>query len=79
MQHPVLYFFYLLYGVEAGVFLCLAPWSRLWLNSYFAHVPEIRDLLLSGYARGAVTAVGLLLLAAAARDFVSFRRSARRA
>ncbi len=73
----MLYFFYLLYCVEAGVFLGLAPWSRLWSNSYFVQMPLLREILLSGYLRGAVSSLGLLHLAAAAQDFLEFRRALR--
>jgi hypothetical protein len=71
----VLYFLYLLYCVEAGVFLCLAPWSRVWSNSYFVQMPALREILLSGYLRGAICSLGVLHLAAAARDFLAFRRA----
>jgi hypothetical protein len=68
---------YLLYCVEAGLFLLLVPWSFLWVNSYFAQVPGLRGVLLSGYARGAVSGLGLLILIAGAADLVAFCRSFR--
>ncbi len=70
-------FFYLLYCVEAGIFLVLVPWSLIWSTSYFAQIPGLRDVLLSGYVRGAVTSLGLLHLLVASRDFVAFCRAAR--
>lgn len=79
MQRVWVHFLYLLYCVEAGVFLSLAPWSLLWSNSYFAHMPEFRAILLSGFVRGGVTALGILHLVAVSRDFLSFCRSLRRA
>ena len=75
MKHPVLYFFYLLYCVEAGVFLLLAPWSRIWANSFFVQMPALRAILLSGYLRGGVSAVGLLHIVIAGRDFLTYCRA----
>ncbi len=75
MKRPLLYFVYLLYCVEAGIFLCLVPWSRIWANSYFVQMPALRALLLSGYLRGAVSALGFLHLMAAANDFLAFCRA----
>lgn len=77
MKRPVLYFLYLLYCVEAGIFLLLAPWSILWTNGYYAQVASLRGFLLSGYVRGMVSAVGLLHLLAAMVDFRAFYRALR--
>ncbi len=74
-----LHFLYLLYCVEAGIFLILVPWSLLWTHSYFAQIPGLGDLLLSGYVKGAVTAFGLLHLLVASRDFLAFCRAVKEA
>jgi hypothetical protein len=71
-------FLYLLYCVEAGVFLLLAPWSLLWIHSYFAQIPGLRELLLSGYLRGAVSGFGAILLMTGAVDFAGFCRAMKR-
>ncbi|HEX9428234.1 MAG TPA: hypothetical protein VGA64_10640 [Candidatus Polarisedimenticolia bacterium] len=71
----MLTFLYLLYCVEAGIFLSLVPWSRIWINNYFAQMPGLRELLLNGYLRGGVSGVGLVLLVAACRDFLAFRQA----
>ena len=70
-------FLYLIYCVEAGVFLGLAPWSVLWVESYFVQLPALRDILLSGYVRGGVSAVGVLLIVTGGRDFLAFCRTVR--
>ncbi len=75
MKRPLLYFFYLLYCVEAGLFLCLAPWSRIWSNSYFAQMPGLREVLLSGSLRGGVSAIGVMHLIVAWKDFLGFCRA----
>jgi hypothetical protein len=77
VTRPWVHFLYLLYCVEAGIFLLLVPWSPVWSHSYFAQIPALRPLLGSGFARGAVSAVGLLHLVVAARDLVAFCRALR--
>ena len=79
MNRPWLQFLYLLYCVEAGIFLLLVPWSPVWIHNYFAQIPVLRPILGSGYLRGAVSALGLLHLAVAARDLVAFCRVLRNA
>ena len=68
---------YLLYCVEAGIFLLLVPWSILWTHSYFAQMAALREVLLSGFVRGAVSGVGLLHLIVGATDFLAFCRAVR--
>jgi len=77
MKRPLLNFLYLLYCLEAGIFLLLVPWSRIWTNSYFAQMPALRVILLSGYSRGAVSALGILHILLAAKDFLVFCRTLR--
>ena len=49
------------YLIEAGVLLVLAPWSALWQRNYFAaHLPMLGQWMMSPYAKGAVTGVGLI-------------------
>jgi hypothetical protein len=63
-----------------GVVLAVAPWTSLWeANWLLQPLPELRALLLSGFARGAVTGLGLVNVLVAlgdlyARLFVPRRR-----
>ncbi len=75
MKRPVLYFLYLLYIIETGVFLVLAPWSLIWMHSYFAQIPHLRAILLNGFLRGCVSALGLLQIGMGAVDFLAFCRA----
>ena len=45
MKRIWLHFLYLLYCVEAGIFLILVPWSLLWTHSYFSQIPGLGNLL----------------------------------
>ncbi len=75
MKRPVLYFLYLLYTVETGVFLVLVPWSLIWMHSYFAQIPHLRTILLSGFVRGCISALGLIQIGMGAADFLVFCRA----
>jgi hypothetical protein len=77
VRRPVLHFLYLLYCIEAGIFLLLVPWSIVWTHSYFAQIAALRDLLLSGFVRGAVSGVGVLHLIVGSVDFLAFCRAVR--
>ncbi|MFQ5876587.1 MAG: hypothetical protein ACE5JH_02680 [Acidobacteriota bacterium] len=77
MKRVWLHLLYLLYCLEAGIFLALVPWSLVWSHSYFAQVPGVRDVLLSGFVRGGVTGLGVLHLVVAWRDFLAFCRRVR--
>ena len=51
-----------------GVFLLGAPWTSLWSQAMAVWVPErYLPFILSGWARGMVTALGLLDLIVAAQ------------
>jgi len=55
------------FGV-VGVFLAVTPWTSLWYQAARGLAPDsVLNAILSGWARGAVTALGLLDLAVALR------------
>lgn len=52
-----------------GVVLAFAPWTSLWDSNWLLQLwPAARGLLENAYTRGAVTGIGLVNLALAARD-----------
>jgi hypothetical protein len=73
----VLYFFYLLYCVEAGIFLLMVPWSALWVRNSMAQAPLMGEYLMMGQVRGAISAFGFLLLLVAMHDFIDYCRATR--
>jgi len=77
IRRPIVSLIYLLYCVEAGIFLLLAPWSTLWIRNAFAQAPALHRLLMSGQVRGAVSALGLLMIVTALVDFAGFCRAVR--
>ena len=75
VKRPILLFFYVLYCVEAGIFLLLAPWSVLWIRTTFAQTAELGNLMMSGHVRGAISALGLLLIVIGMIDFAGLCRA----
>jgi hypothetical protein len=60
------------YFLEAGLFLVLAPWSRLWTVRVVVPAPaSLEPLLASPAFRGFVAGIGLLHLALAVRDLLA--------
>ena len=52
-----------------GLVLATAPWTSLWDSNWLLQPwPELRPLLLSGFARGAVTGLGLVNVVVALMD-----------
>ena len=73
---------FILYCVEAGIFLVLAPWSAAW-QGLLQGFPSggLQGFLLSATGRGAVTGFGLIHLVWGAHDLESWlaRRGSREA
>ncbi len=72
---------FILYCVEAGLFLIMAPWSPVW-DRNIVQIPlaALRTLALHPAARGAVTGFGLVHLVWGAHDLdalLALRRTPR--
>ena len=76
MLRQVLFVAYL---VEAGLVLLIVPWSGLWERNAFIQMAAswLVDIARSGWARGAVSGVGLLLVGAGLAEAVSIRTPSR--
>ena len=65
MTRLVLVIFFL----EVGLVLTLAPWSAYWDRNYFAEtLPVVHALITNNFIRGAVSGLGLVNIFAAAAD-----------
>jgi hypothetical protein len=52
-----------------GIVLAAAPWTALWESNWLLQPwPSLRGLLLTGFARGAVSGLGLVNVAVALAD-----------
>jgi len=68
---------YLIYCAEAGLYLLLVPWSMFWGRVVLYWSGTVREILESGVARGAFSALGALILTVGAIDLVRFCRTTR--
>lgn len=61
----------ILFFLEVGLVLTLAPWSAYWDRNYFAEtMPLVHGLITNNFVRGAVTGLGLVNICAAVVDLV---------
>ena len=68
---------FIAYLVEAGLVLLIVPWSGLWERNAFIQMAAagVVDIARSGWARGAVSGIGLMLVGAGLAEAVSIRSS----
>jgi hypothetical protein len=60
-----------IFFLEVGFVLAVAPWSAYWDRNYFAEtLPLIHGIITNNFVRGAVTGLGLLNVAAAIADLL---------
>jgi hypothetical protein len=58
-----------IFFVEVGLVLTLAPWSAYWDRNYFAEtLPAVHALITNNFVRGAVSGLGVVNICAAAAD-----------
>lgn len=61
-----------IFFLEVGFVLIMAPWSAYWDRNYFAEtVPAVRTFITNNFLRGAITGVGILNVAAALFELLS--------
>lgn len=71
----VVFLTYILYCFYIGVLLVFLPWSPLWdANGLVIRYPGLGSWVLTGTARGAVSALGVLLLVVGTVDAIRFIR-----
>ena len=71
----------IIYFLEVGLVLIVAPWTTFWDRNYFIEArPLVQAMLTTSVIRGSVSGVGLLNLGAAALDLIGLfsRRSRHR-
>ena len=60
-----------MFFIEVGLVLTLAPWSAYWDRNYFAEtLPLVHALMTNNFVRGAVTGLGIVNIGAAVADLV---------
>jgi hypothetical protein len=73
---------YIVICFEIGALLAILPWTDYWENNFFLyfmsaklHLNGIINVVQSGYARGAVTGLGLLNILLGFLEIFNFRQS----
>lgn len=73
---------YIIICFEIGALLAILPWTDYWENNFFLyflsaklHLSGIINVVQSGYARGAVTGLGLLNILLGFLEIFRFRQS----
>jgi hypothetical protein len=62
---------YVAFFLEVGLLLIFLPWSAFWEQNYFAGAwPALGDFLRNGYARGAVSGLGIVNVVAGVADLM---------
>jgi hypothetical protein len=71
----------IVFFLEVGLVLAVAPWSAYWERNYFAElVPMLHVVITNAFFRGAISGLGVVNLAAAIaelRSLLSARRTHR--
>jgi hypothetical protein len=70
----------IVFFLEVGLVLAVAPWSSFWERNYFATaLPMLHAVITSAYVRGAISGLGLVNLVAAASELRSLLAARRMA
>ena len=78
MLKKLSFYFYVFYCFEVGIFLAVAPWllPSVWEQNYFfVLIPQLRDIFLNGYFRGAITGIGVLNVSMAVAEVIRNERT----
>jgi hypothetical protein len=71
----------IIFFLEVGLVLAVAPWSAYWERNYFAGlIPVLHAVITNSFFRGAVSGLGVVNLAAALaelRSLLAARRTRR--
>ncbi|MBI4445536.1 MAG: hypothetical protein HY645_06450 [Acidobacteria bacterium] len=74
MMSRILFFVYIIYCFEVGVFLLFFPWIRMWeQNALLTIYPFLRPLVLDHFFRGAVSGLGAANLILGVWEIAHFR------
>lgn len=69
---------FVLFCIEVGIILVVLPWTRIWTgNSILLSYPALREFLMNGFVRGAITGLGLVDLWMGISEAVSYREGTR--
>ena len=66
---------YILYSIEAGVFLLLLPWMSFWDTNYLTYqYPQILPVITNPFFKGAVLGLGIVNLMTGINEIVHIKK-----
>jgi len=66
---------YILYSVEAGIFLLCLPWMSFWDTNFITYLyPQILPVITNPYFKGAVLGLGVVNIVIGIREVVYFKK-----
>lgn len=69
---------YILYSIEAGLFLMWLPWTSFWDTNYLTYLyPRIPAVISNPFFKGAVLGLGIVNILIGIREVVHFRKNAK--
>jgi hypothetical protein len=80
-SHPrtaakILSILYILFSVEAGLFLLWLPWQRIWDNNYLLHLcPQVQPLIANPFFKGAILGLGIVNILMGIHQIVHFKET----
>jgi hypothetical protein len=69
---------YILFSLEAGIFLLWLPWQHIWENNYIVYLyPQIRPWVANPFFKGAVLGLGIDNILMGIRQIVHFKNTSK--
>ena len=69
---------YILYSIEAGMFLLLLPWMSFWDTNYLTYLyPQILPVITNPFFKGAVLGLGIVNLMTGINEIVHIKKLSR--
>lgn len=66
---------YILYSLEAGIFLVLLPWMAFWDTNYLTYsYPQISSIISNPFFKGAVFGLGIVNIAIGISEIARFKK-----
>lgn len=73
----LLLFVFVLFSLEIGIILTVAPWTAFWANnSLLANSPQFHDFLMHDFVRGLISGLGLTDIWLAIMEAIQYRENA---
>ncbi len=80
MASKILFFIYVAYCFEVGIFLIIFPWMNLWeQNPLLYRYPDLKLIFLNGFFRGGVSGLGVANLILGGWEVAQFPRYSQKA